>query len=101
MDKKFNSFSEFYPFYLSEHQDPRCRAIHYIGSFWVILIVLYAFVTGRYTALLLAPLVGYGHAWIGHYFFEKNRPATFKYPIYSFLGDWVMLKDFLMGKLRE
>lgn len=101
MDKKFNSFNEFYPFYLSEHSNPRCRAIHYIGSFWVIAIVIYAIVTGRYAALWFAPLAGYGHAWLGHFIFEKNKPATFKYPLYSFIGDWVMLKDFLLGKFRR
>lgn len=101
MDKKFNSFAEFYPFYLSEHSDPRCRAIHYIGSLWVIALVCYSLFTAQYIWLLLAPLLGYGHAWIGHFVFEKNRPATFKYPFYSFMGDWVMLKDFFLGKFRK
>lgn len=101
MEKKFNSFAEFYPFYLSEHSDPRCRAIHYIGSFWVIVLVIYALFSASYLLLLLAPLIGYGHAWVGHFVFEKNRPATFKHPFYSFAGDWVMLKDFLLGKFKK
>jgi len=101
MAKEFNSFAEFYPFYLSEHSNPTCRGLHYVGSAWVLLVVAYALFSGNYWVLLLTPVVGYGHAWVGHFVFEKNKPATFKYPLYSFLGDWVMLKDFLMGRFRQ
>lgn len=100
-DKRFQSFAEFYPFYLKEHSDARCRAMHYVGSALVLMILAYALLSGRYLFLLLLPVVGYGFAWIGHFAFERNRPATFEYPLYSLIGDWVMLKDFLTGKLRQ
>ena len=97
--RRFQSFSDFYPFYLAEHSDARCRAMHYIGSSLVVAIAVFALASGRYAALLLVPVVGYGFAWIGHFCFEHNKPATFKYPLYSLIGDWVMLKDFLTGRL--
>ena len=98
-DKQFSSFSEFYPFYLKEHGDARCRALHYIGSSLVLALLGYVLATGSWMLLWLLPVVGYGFAWVGHFVFEKNRPATFQYPLYSFIGDWVMLKDFLTGRL--
>lgn len=95
----FSSFRDFYPYYLSEHADRTCRRLHFVGTTLVIGIVLAATVTSTPTLLLLAPVAGYGFAWVGHYVFEKNRPATFKYPFYSLLGDFVMYKDMLTGKI--
>lgn len=98
--RKFSSFAEFYPYYLAEHQHPVCRALHYTGSMLVIAVLLYA-VLGQYWQLLwLLPVIGYGFAWLGHFLFEHNKPATFKYPFYSLAADWVMLKDFLTGQLK-
>lgn len=98
---KFTSFAEFYPYYLREHANPVCRSMHYIGSILVLLLLLQALATGAYQLLWLLPVVGYGFAWIGHFFIEKNRPATFTYPFYSLAGDWVMLKDFLTGQIDK
>lgn len=98
--EEFRDFSEFYEFYISEHQDSTNRRLHFAGCLLVILIVLYSVITGKLIYLLLAPVAGYGAAWIGHFFFEKNRPATFKYPLYSLMGDWVMFRDILTGKLK-
>ena len=95
----FTSFSEFYPFYLAEHGNRVCRRLHFIGSSLVIAVVVLALVTGQLRWLWLAPVAGYGFAWIGHYMFEKNRPATFKHPLYSLLGDWVMYGQMLRGKV--
>lgn len=92
----FNSFSEFYPYYLAEHSDPTCRALHYIGSTLVVFVLILAVLLSPWW-LLLAPVAGYGFAWLGHFGFEHNKPATFKHPWYSLLGDWVMYKDFLAG----
>lgn len=94
---QFNSFREFYPYYLAEHSNPRCRAMHYIGSTLVITVLLLALIQQQPWWLLLAPVAGYGFAWLGHFGFEHNRPATFKHPWYSLLGDWVMYKDFWAG----
>lgn len=96
MSKKYNSFKQFYPIYLSEHMHPICRGLHFIGTWFVIGIIIMSFFNIK--LLCFAPIFGYGFAWIGHFFFEKNQPATFTYPLYSFLGDWVMFKDILLGK---
>ena len=98
-EKQFNSFSEFYPFYLSEHANLTCRRLHFIGSTCVLALLAYVVVTSELVFLWLLPVIGYGFAWVGHFFFEKNRPATFKYPLYSFLGDWVMYKDIWVRKI--
>ncbi|HEX5793882.1 MAG TPA: DUF962 domain-containing protein [Rheinheimera sp.] len=98
---RFSSFAEFYPYYLSEHRHPVCRALHYIGSALVIVVLLYAVVSQQWQWLWLLPLIGYGFAWLGHFLFEHNRPATFKYPFYSLAADWVMLKDFATGQLKH
>jgi hypothetical protein len=97
---QFKSFKEFYPFYLGEHSHKICRLLHFIGTFFVICLFLYAISTKKYTLLLVAPLIGYGFAWTGHFVFEKNRPATFKYPLYSFVADFVMFWHLLTGKLK-
>ena len=99
--KTYQTFAEFYPFYLQEHSHPVCRALHYIGSTLVLLLLFYALYSGQYVYLWGLPVLGYGFAWVGHFFVEKNRPATFTYPLYSFLADWVMLKDFVTGQLNK
>ncbi|MCX7552980.1 DUF962 domain-containing protein [Marinicella sp. S1101] len=98
--EQFKSFKAFYPYYLAEHNNVTCRRLHFIGSTLVLLILFVALLQKQYMLLLLLPVVGYGFAWIGHFFFEKNKPATFKYPLYSFLGDWVMFWQILTGKIK-
>lgn len=98
--ERYQSFAEFYPYYLQEHSNPTCRRLHYVGSLLVLAILAYALINQQWLWLLCIPLVGYGFAWIGHFVFEKNRPATFQYPFYSLLGDWVMLKDVFTGRIR-
>lgn len=99
-EKEFKSFSAFYPFYLSQHQNKTCRRLHFIGSGLIIFMLTYMVITTAWQLLWSLPLIGYGFAWVGHFFFEKNKPATFTYPIYSLIGDWVMFKDILLGKLK-
>jgi hypothetical protein len=99
MDKRFLTFAEFYPFYLSEHANPVCRRLHFVGTSLVIACIVAALATGNAWWFAAAPLAGYGFAWVGHAFFEHNRPATFTYPLYSFCGDWVMYKDLLIGRI--
>ena len=98
--RRFASFSEFYPFYLDEHSHPVSRRLHFAGSLGVLCFVAAAFAMRDARWLIGAPLCGYGFAWLGHFVFEKNRPATFRHPIYSLMGDWVMFKDILTGRVR-
>lgn len=98
--ERFKSFAEFYPYYLEEHRNPTCRRLHYVGSLLVLVVLGYALFSGQWLWLLALPVIGYGFAWVGHFVFERNRPATFAYPLYSLMGDWVMLKDMLTGRLR-
>ncbi|OLU17333.1 hypothetical protein BVH01_12380 [Pseudomonas sp. PA1(2017)] len=98
--ERFNSFAEFYPYYLEEHRHPTCRRLHYVGSLLVLVVLGYALISGQWLWLLALPVIGYGFAWVGHFAFERNRPATFEYPLYSLMGDWVMLKDMLTGRIR-
>jgi hypothetical protein len=100
MNQRFANFAEFYPFYLAEHANRVSRRLHVIGS--ALILVLIALVVAgvfRPLALIGVPLIGYGFAWVGHFFFEHNRPATFKHPLYSLAGDWVMFKDVLTGRI--
>jgi hypothetical protein len=97
--KTFDRFADFYPYYLHEHRDSTCRRLHFIGTSLVILILAFAVLSANWTLLWVLPLAGYAFAWVGHFFFEKNRPATFKHPFYSLLGDFVMYKDMLRGKV--
>jgi len=96
---RFASFREFYPFYLQEHRNATCRKLHFAGSTLVLVLVVAALATQRWMLLGLVPLAGYGFAWLGHFGFEKNRPATFKYPLYSLAGDWVMYWQLITGKI--
>ncbi|MBV7562446.1 MULTISPECIES: Mpo1-like protein [unclassified Pseudomonas] len=98
--ERFNSFAEFYPYYLEEHRHPTCRRLHYVGSLLVLVTLGYVLLSGQWLWLLALPVIGYGFAWVGHFAFERNRPATFQYPLYSLMGDWVMLKDMLTGRIR-
>ncbi|MEQ9724971.1 Mpo1-like protein [Pseudomonas sp. WHRI 8822A] len=98
--ERFNSFAEFYPYYLEEHRNPTCRRLHYAGSLLVLVVLGYVLLSGQWLWLLTLPVIGYGFAWVGHFAFERNRPATFQYPLYSLMGDWVMFKDMLTGRLR-
>ncbi|MDN0075758.1 DUF962 domain-containing protein [Crenobacter sp. SG2303] len=91
-------FDRFYRFYLGEHANPICRRLHFVGSSLVLAILLAALLTRHWALLWLAPLAGYGFAWVGHFFFEHNRPATFRHPWLSLAADWVMYGQMLRGQ---
>ena len=95
----YRRFADFYLFYLSEHANRTCRRLHFIGTSLALILLLTAALTVNPWWILGALLSGYAFAWVGHFFFEKNRPATFSYPGRSFMGDWVMWKDMLTGKI--
>jgi hypothetical protein len=97
---EFRSFATFYPFYLSQHENRTCRRLHFVGTSLGLLAALHALSTLNLGWLLAGLAAAYCFAWIGHFFFERNRPATFTYPLYSFAGDCVMWKDMLTGRIR-
>ena len=99
MERKYHTLKDFYPYYLTEHSDPTCRLFHYIGTTLLFVIVIASIVTGIANILFLLPIVGYGFAWMGHFIFEKNKPATFQYPFYSLASDFIMFFHFLTGKV--
>lgn len=92
-DTRFKTFKEFYPFYLSEHSNKTCRVLHYIGSTNALIMLALFVATNNLWFVAVAFVSGYAFAWVGHIVFEKNTPATFSYPFYSFTADWVMYKD--------
>ncbi len=87
---RYARFRDFYPYYLSEHANAVSRRLHVVGTSLALGLLLTAGVTGNPWWLLVALLQGYAFAWVGHFFFEHNRPATFRHPLYSFMGDWRM-----------
>lgn len=97
---EFAHFRDFYPFYLSEHRSAVSRRLHVVGTALVLLTLVAALATGQLKWLWLLPLLGYGPAWVGHFFFEKNRPATLRHPIYSLAGDFVMFRDVLCRRIK-
>jgi hypothetical protein len=100
MPKRFASFAEFYPFYLEEHASRTNRRLHFVGTSLVIVVALVAVIGARWWLLAALPVIGYGFAWVGHFFVERNRPATFSHPVYSLIGDFAMWRDMLTGRIR-
>lgn len=98
-NQKFTNFSDFYAFYLTQHQNPFSRFLHVIGSMCAVVFLLIALIAHVWIFIVPALVCGYGFAWLGHFLFERNKPATFKQPFYSLLADFVMLKDILLNKL--
>jgi hypothetical protein len=96
---RYRSFREFYPFYIHEHANPTSRRLHVIGTGLVILFLILGVVADAWF-FLAAPLAGYGFAWLGHFLFEKNRPATFKYPLWSLMGDFRLFFETVSGRRR-
>jgi hypothetical protein len=96
---KYASFGEFYPYYLSEHSRSGTRRLHFAGTLLVFLTLGGALATQRWAFLWLLPLFGYGFAWLGHFAVERNRPATFRHPLYSLIGDFRMFADMLRGRV--
>ncbi|RYX93838.1 MAG: DUF962 domain-containing protein [Comamonadaceae bacterium] len=98
--RAFKSFADFYPFYLTEHSNLTCRRLHFAGSTLALVFLATFFLTFSLAWLVAAILVGYAFAWVGHFGFEKNKPASFKRPLYSFMGDWAMYRDIWLGRVK-
>jgi len=100
-DHQFRSFAEFWPYYLGEHSKPATRLLHCAGTLTAIAFVVFLVVMGKWWLFPLGFIPGYAFAWAAHFFVEKNRPATFIHPLWSFMGDWKMLALMLTGKLKR
>ncbi len=100
MSAGFNSFKEFWPFYVCEHSKPLTRILHFIGTATIIPLIIFAVIYNGYLGFLV-PVSGYGFAWFGHFFIEKNRPVTFKHPLWSLVGDFKMFGFMLVGKMSK
>ena len=101
MDSKerFHTFADFYPFYLGEHSNRTARRLHFVGTSIALVLLVAAVLTQTWGLVAAALVQGYGFAWVGHYFFEHNKPATFKYPRFSFMGDWRLWWEIVTGKI--
>ncbi len=99
--KSFSSFNDFWPFYLGEHSTLQCRIQHFLGTSIAATLIIVAFLTSVPVLYFFAVFCGYGCAWWGHFVFEKNKPATFRYPVYSFIGDWKMFWMMMVGTLDD
>jgi hypothetical protein len=97
--RKYNSFTEFWPHYVAEHSKPRTRLLHLIGTTVALACLVFFIVVGRWWLFPLALIPGYGAAWVGHFLIEKNKPATFQYPLWSFMGDYKMIWMMLTGRM--
>lgn len=95
---RYRSLKEFYPFYLSEHRNTVSRVLHFTGTCLIAVWIVVAVLRREAWWLLLIPVAGYGFAWVGHYFFERNRPATFRYPAYSLASDFILWWELLTGQ---
>lgn len=97
---EIKNYSEFWDFYVGEHRDPVNRLLHFIGTTLAMVLLVWFVATGRYLLLPVVLVAGYGFAWVGHFFVEKNKPASFKYPLWSFFSDYKMVFYMLTGKMN-
>ena len=100
-ETRYKSFSEFWPFYVAEHSRPATRLLHLVGTTAGISLMVYLIATGRWWLFFLGFVPGYGFAWLAHFLVEKNKPATFKYPLWSFMGDYKMIALMLTGRMSD
>lgn len=100
-EKEFKTLKAFYPYYLTEHSNPISRRLHFIGTFLFLAVLVYAIIAQIWWLFPLAIVIAYGFAWVGHFFFEKNKPATFQYPFFSLASDFIMAYHFITGQLND
>jgi len=100
-ERQYHSFNEFWPHYVAEHSKPQTRLLHLVGTTIAIGLVVYFVAVGKWWFIPLALIPGYGLAWVGHFFVERNKPATFQYPLWSFMGDYKMIALMLTGQMNK
>lgn len=98
--RKIENYREFYQFYLTEHHQPLTRLFHFVGILLVMAVIVYVIQSGKERFLWYCPIFGYGFAWFSHAVFEKNRPATFRYPLWSLISDFRLFFELLIGKQK-
>jgi hypothetical protein len=101
LEKQYKTFKAFYPYYLSEHSSKINRTLHFCGTLLILLVLIFGLVSSNYKWFIAIPFLGYGFAWVGHFFVEKNKPATFTYPLYSLGADFVMFWHMLIGQIDK
>ncbi len=99
-EKSFRTFADFYPFYLSEHSNQISRRLHFTGTSIAAVLLVAALLTQHWWLAAAALVQGYAFAWVGHFFFEHNKPATFEHPWFSLMGDWRLWWEILLGRIR-
>ena len=95
------NYSEFWDFYVSEHSLPLTRALHFAGTSLGLILMFWLIAVGRWYMFLIFPVVGYAFAWFAHFVIEKNRPASFRFPLWSFISDFRMMWFMLTGKMSR
>jgi hypothetical protein len=101
MSRRYKSFSEFWPYYVAEHSKPGTRWMHLIGTVVATSTMVYLIASGRWWLFPLGLIPGYGAAWFAHFFIERNKPATFQYPLWSFLADYKMIALMITGGMQK
>ncbi|MCZ8196615.1 MAG: DUF962 domain-containing protein [Flavobacterium sp.] len=97
---RIKKYSDFYAFYLTEHSNRTSRILHFVGTLLFFVLISYFIITNQYNYFWILPIVGYGFAWVGHFFFEKNKPATFQYPFWSLISDFKLFFELVVGKQK-
>lgn len=100
-ERKYKSFWSFYPYYLTEHGDPKNRLLHFVGTSLIIAFLIAGILLQNWWFIAVIPFCGYGFAWVGHFCIERNRPATFTYPLYSLGSDFVIFWHTLTGQINK
>lgn len=98
-EKRIETYSEFWDFYVAEHGEPLTRRLHFAGTAFGLILLAWIIRSGNWLYLPLCFVFGYAFAWFAHFFVEHNKPATFKYPFWSFISDYKMVFYMLTGKM--
>ena len=100
-DKRIENYGEFWDFYVAEHSEPLTRYLHFVGTLLALVLLVWILRTGNWLYFSLCLIIGYAFAWLAHFFVEHNKPATFKYPVWSFISDYKMMWFMLTGRMNR